>query len=203
MESTIYTVNGQEFELQHHGVKGMKWGVRRYQNADGSLTPAGKKRYDKMSDDQLQKTLYKQVKKARSAQSDWSNQWNVNNTIGKHSKAAQERYNQEYRKHILSDQYSAAAKKAKALDKRFDQGKIDPNEYDREYEKLQKSIYRADLDRSVRYTNTGRKYVQEYLDKYGKDLNIGYLKDLGYDDSTAKEFVDRVLKANKKMLNGM
>ena len=27
------------------GVKGMKWGVRRYQNEDGSLTPAGKKRY--------------------------------------------------------------------------------------------------------------------------------------------------------------
>lgn len=31
-------------ELYHHGVKGMKWGVRRYQNADGSLTAAGKKR---------------------------------------------------------------------------------------------------------------------------------------------------------------
>lgn len=29
MESTIYTVNGKEFELQHHGVKGMKWGVRK------------------------------------------------------------------------------------------------------------------------------------------------------------------------------
>lgn len=31
-------------ELYHHGVKGMKWGVRRYQNKDGSLTAAGKKR---------------------------------------------------------------------------------------------------------------------------------------------------------------
>ena len=31
-------------ELMHYGVLGMKWGVRRYRNADGTLTPAGKKR---------------------------------------------------------------------------------------------------------------------------------------------------------------
>ena len=31
--------------LAHHGVKGQKWGIRRYQNPDGSLTAAGKKRY--------------------------------------------------------------------------------------------------------------------------------------------------------------
>lgn len=32
------------YELYHYGVKGMRWGVRRYQNKDGSLTPAGEKR---------------------------------------------------------------------------------------------------------------------------------------------------------------
>ena len=31
--------------LYHHGIKGQKWGVRRYQNEDGSLTEAGKRRY--------------------------------------------------------------------------------------------------------------------------------------------------------------
>lgn len=31
--------------LYHHGIKGQKWGLRRFQNEDGSLTPAGKKRY--------------------------------------------------------------------------------------------------------------------------------------------------------------
>lgn len=34
-------------ELQHHGIRGQKWGQRRYQNKDGSLTPAGQKRYNK------------------------------------------------------------------------------------------------------------------------------------------------------------
>lgn len=32
-------------ELKHHGIKGQKWGVRKYQNKDGSLTPAGRERY--------------------------------------------------------------------------------------------------------------------------------------------------------------
>ena len=44
-------------ELYHHGIKGMRWGVRRFQNKDGSLTPAGKKRYD---EEPKQKTTHRQ-----------------------------------------------------------------------------------------------------------------------------------------------
>lgn len=33
-------------DLYHHGIKGQKWGIRRFQNEDGSLTEAGKKRYE-------------------------------------------------------------------------------------------------------------------------------------------------------------
>ena len=37
--------------LAHHGILGMKWGVRRYQNKDGSLTELGKKRYEEVVND--------------------------------------------------------------------------------------------------------------------------------------------------------
>ena len=41
-------------EVYHHGVKGMKWGVRRYQNKDGTLTNTGKKRLIEAKTENLQ-----------------------------------------------------------------------------------------------------------------------------------------------------
>lgn len=40
-----FTVNYSENYLEHHGILGQKWGVRRFQNPDGTLTAEGKKRY--------------------------------------------------------------------------------------------------------------------------------------------------------------
>ena len=60
MESTIYTVNGRDFELKHYGVKGMKWGVRKKyksgdrmdanDSADSKTTRRVKSDYNTMSD---------------------------------------------------------------------------------------------------------------------------------------------------------
>ena len=58
--------------LMHHGIKGQKWGVRRFQTESGDLTPQGKKRYsdsstDKMKPSKSDSAVTKQVKR------DWQN----------------------------------------------------------------------------------------------------------------------------------
>ncbi len=95
MENTLY----------HHGVLGQKWGIRRYQNYDGTYTQAGLKRYNKSKEIyEKRKSEYKELKKDRS----------VSNYDKKYAKAkikeAKRQMNKDY-KHL-------------ALDKKGDEGKI-------------------------------------------------------------------------------
>lgn len=63
-------------ELQHHGVKGQRWGVRRYQNYDGSLKDAGKKRY-------VTSTLNRLEKQNANAQYEYNKAYSNRNLIQK------------------------------------------------------------------------------------------------------------------------
>ena len=47
-----------ENELYHRGIPGMKWGIRRFQNEDGTLTPAGKERYSKANTIETAKRVF-------------------------------------------------------------------------------------------------------------------------------------------------
>ena len=66
----IFTSYGNfisEAELYHWGIKGMKLGVRRYQNEDGTLTPAGRKRIEKKDQKWTKKKTEKITAKAKKA----------------------------------------------------------------------------------------------------------------------------------------
>ena len=62
-------------ELCHWGIKGMRWGVRRYQNPDGSLTPAGQKRIAKKDARWARKNMDKITNKAKKASSKELNEY--------------------------------------------------------------------------------------------------------------------------------
>lgn len=53
------------YDLAHHGILGQKWGIRRFQNKDGSLTAAGKKRYQMTIEKKIEKRHAKVVKELK------------------------------------------------------------------------------------------------------------------------------------------
>ena len=60
-----YVINSNE--LYHHGIKGQKWGVRRFQNPDGTLTLEGRRRYVTEQDGSLRKKTTSEKRKERKA----------------------------------------------------------------------------------------------------------------------------------------
>ena len=105
-------------ELMHHGVKGMKWGVRRYQNKDGSLTLSGKKRFASIS-----KNENKQKKESESAK--WLLKANSDNSkilAKEHMEIARDFNDKSYAK--SSKEFINKAKMYDKMIKDIDSGKL-------------------------------------------------------------------------------
>ena len=106
--STAALYSPSESYLAHHGIKGQKWGIRRYQNEDGSYTSAGRKRYGMDLDiNDKSRTNIARIRKGEAYRRlDASRQKNPSNT---------------YRQGELQ-QRVRAAKKAEKLGAKIDKG---------------------------------------------------------------------------------
>ena len=198
-------------ELYHHGVKGQRWGVRRYQNKDGSLTNAGKKRYKAMNGDFVKQ--YKEYYKKEDARVDDMdyNVYDAARRLSDSSKRFRE-LNQKktdaliknsnnpsyytkkgWRAKKASDKYHEAAEKhrnAKGLSKigTWIKKTIADDNLQRMNE--WKITSKKDAKQYVQKTNELRKANEEAIKGF-KDEQAGMiLRDLGYEDTKkAREFI--------------
>lgn len=110
--------------LKHYGVKDMRWGVRRYQNKDGSLTSAGKKKYRANESDS---SVTKKVKKDLSTLTgeEFKRKYQVSNT----------RYMKRVDKYIDPYMNSPLAKFGKSQEKKrqIKEGKRRAKEFIKKY----------------------------------------------------------------------
>lgn len=142
-------------ELSHHGIKGMKWGVRRYQKKDGSLTSAGRKRY---KDSERKEQVKEQVKNYSKKYDDWSK---VQESADAKWKATEEKY-RALGKTRIGRMLNASKNKSK-----------EAQEYNKAYDDWNKTQELADAKwDSVRseYVKTGKNAVSRILNnmKYDK-----------------------------------
>lgn len=188
--------------LAHHGIKGMKWGVRRFRNPDGTLTEAGKKRYSNTK--VLYKDLKKQLHSARGKEQGGSNRWRVVTPIGQKSKDLIDNADARRKEYESTPEYRQWIKKLKDYDRRVmrdvPSGRMSDEEADAGYDALMRQQPKKNfLDpREGRYelTSSGRKYANSYLNGAGKALSIAYLEDLGYSTETAESLVNQLIRSN-------
>ena len=141
-------------ELKHYGVLGMKWGVRRYQNPDGALTSAGKKRYAAKDTDSI---VTKKVKKdlSQMTSKEFRKKYQVTNT--RYMKRV-DRYGDPYMNSPLAKLGKRMEAEAKKNAERY--------------------INKAEKNKNKRNKQTEAR-VKELIEKYGDKYTITQTKD-GY-----------------------
>lgn len=189
-------------ELQHHGTKGMRWGIRRFQNKDGSLTPAGKRKRLSERTDKKVKTI----------------ETKTSNKIKKLKETA------KYQKKVDKAEAKAAAKLAKAEEKYGVKKKAGTDDSkpkqksinEMTNDELREQITRIQLQQQLaaltpKQQTKGQAFVNSMLNDViipaaktaGKDLATDYMKKVGKDvlglnEKEAKDSMAQLKKEAEK-----
>lgn len=172
-----------ESELKHHGIKGQKWGVRRFRNNDGSLTPAGKKRYS--AKEQMQKDEFGLTKKEAKFKIKTAKKIDAKNhkvLLSTSTGKNWDNVKDANRKAVENDK---TIKKLEKQKQHFEDQKFWTNR-----DSVQEAIYDAFINETVDAIDKRKKEIgSKYTDAYSEAL----LKDIGYEDNVEKG--KRMLKA--------
>lgn len=148
----------ENYYLVHTGVKGMKWGIRRYQNKDGTLTPAGKKRYKR----ELEKV--KQAEK----------------TLKNKQKTKAKFDDLEQRKKAIKEQEKAMKEKPKVEKS----SKKKKNVAEMSDDELRQVVTRLRLEQDYKNltpktTSLGKRFVNKAVNDVAKPMLVNSIKDTG------------------------
>lgn len=141
-------------ELYHHGIKGMRWGIRRFQNPDGSLTDEGKKR--KQTYDEVNNFAESRRKYSQSRKEDFDNAINAGRKgvdAGNEALKVYDRFANRNKKPVDLSQMS---------DKELQQ-RINRMNMEQQYQRLVGS----------NETSKGRQFAEDVLSVAGSALAIG------------------------------
>lgn len=147
-------------ELKHYGIRGMKWGVRRFQNSDGSLTAAGKKRYG--TSENFERQYPADKKKSDMA------------LIGASRDAA--RGAKEVNKNLREVEREKASKKQKKVNKQIEEAARE-NARNMTDQELREAVNRLNMEENYtrmmsnrNYIDVGESAASKFMDKTAKAL---------------------------------